>query len=133
MTVKRIVERDRSATCGTWAVERPADPLGNLDVSDPGCSIGGHGVDAPGIAGWLHAGVWDVTGACETWAMPRDEPPEEVVFSLEEALTLLAALEDGRDAPIDSGHLAVVVSVEAEIRLLSRRPGIDDDGGTDGR
>ena len=65
--------------------------------------------------------------------MPRDEPPEEIVLTLDEALTLLAALEDGRDALIDSGHLAVVVAIESEIRLLSRRLGFDDDGGTDGR
>ncbi len=65
--------------------------------------------------------------------MPRDEPPEEIVLTLDEALTLLAALEDGRDALVDRGHLAVVVAIEAEIRLLSRRLGFGDDGGTDGR
>jgi hypothetical protein len=35
-----------------------------------------------------------------------DEPPDAVSYALEEALTLLAALEDARDALIDSGHLA---------------------------
>ena len=54
-------------------------------------------------------------------------------FSLDEALTLLAALEDARDALIASGHLAVVVSVEAEIRRLSRRLGFrDPEGGSNG-
>lgn len=38
------------------------------------------------------------------------EPPEEVRYSLDEALTLLAVLEDARDALIDSRHLAVVVA-----------------------
>ncbi len=47
---------------------------------------------------------------------------------------MLGALEDARDALIEAGHLAVVVAVEAEIRLLSRRLGFDDpDGGSDGR
>ncbi|MCU1460345.1 MAG: hypothetical protein JWO37_420 [Acidimicrobiales bacterium] len=63
-----------------------------------------------------------------------DEPPDAVSYTLEEALTLFAALEDARDALIDSGHLAAVVTVETEIRLLSRRLGFDDpSGGTDGR
>lgn len=66
--------------------------------------------------------------------MPGDEPPNDISYSLEEALTLLAALEDARDALIESGHLAVVVIIDAEIRLLSRRLGFDDsNGGTDGR
>lgn len=64
---------------------------------------------------------------------PAREPPEQVTYDLDEALTLLAALEDGRDALIDSGHLAVVVVIEAQIRLLSRRLGFGDPfGGADG-
>jgi hypothetical protein len=60
------------------------------------------------------------------------EPPAEVRYSLDQALTLLAALEDGRDALIESGHLAVVLSVEAEIRLVSRKLGFrDPEGGSD--
>jgi hypothetical protein len=63
-----------------------------------------------------------------------DEPPQQVVYDVEEALGLLAALEDARDALIDSGHLAVVVAVETEIRALSRKLGFDDPaGGSDGR
>lgn len=58
--------------------------------------------------------------------MPAAEPPDAVVFALDEALTLLAALEDARDAMIESGHLTVVVFVETEIRLLSRRLGFDE-------
>jgi len=61
------------------------------------------------------------------------EPPAQIGYDLEEALTLLAGLEDARDALIDSGHLAVVVGVETEIRVLSRKLGVDDpDGGIDG-
>ena len=49
-----------------------------------------------------------------------------MTYDLDEALTLLAALEDARDALIESGHLAAVVAVEAEIRLLNRRLGFGD-------
>jgi hypothetical protein len=49
-------------------------------------------------------------------------------------LTLLGALEDARDALIDSGHYPVVVGIETEVRVLSRKLGFDDPaGGTDGR
>ena len=66
--------------------------------------------------------------------MPPDEPPEQIVYDLDEALTLLGSLEDARDALIDSGHLAVVVAVETEIRTLSRKLGFDDPaGGSDER
>lgn len=68
--------------------------------------------------------------------MPADErePPEGIVYDLDEALGLLGALEDARDALIDSSHLAVVVGIETEIRVLSRKLGFDDPaGGTDGR
>jgi hypothetical protein len=62
------------------------------------------------------------------------EPPREIRLSVDEALTLLGALEDARDALIDSGHLSVVVAVEAEIRMVSRRLGFGDpDGGSNGR
>lgn len=55
-------------------------------------------------------------------------------IDLDEALSVLGALEDARDALIDSGHLAVVVNIETEIRALSRKLGFDDPaGGTDGR
>lgn len=41
---------------------------------------------------------------------------------------------DARDALIDSGHLANVVAVETEIRILSHELGFDDPaGGSDGR
>ena len=67
--------------------------------------------------------------------MPPQEPgpPSEVVLTLEQALSLLGALEDARDALIDSRHLAVVVGIESEIRVVSRRLGFGDpEGGSDG-
>ena len=45
---------------------------------------------------------------------------------------LLAALEDARDTLRDTEHLAGVLTLEAQIQLLSRRLGFDD-GGTDVR
>jgi hypothetical protein len=56
------------------------------------------------------------------------EPPDDISLSLDQALRLLAGLEDARDALIDSDHLAVVVQVEDEIRLLSRKLGFDAEG-----
>ena len=69
--------------------------------------------------------------------MPEDHepagPPDRIVYSLDEALTLLAVLEDARDVLISSGHLAGVLATEAEVRLLSRRLGFDEPpGGRDG-
>ncbi len=62
---------------------------------------------------------------------PPDEPPEEVRLTIDEALDLLAGLEDARDALISSRFLTVVVIVEAEIRMLSRRLGYDElEGGS---
>ena len=62
------------------------------------------------------------------------EPPDAIQYGLEEAFTLLAALEDARDALIASGQLAVVVPLENEIRWLSRRLGFDDpEGGSSAR
>ncbi len=71
----------------------------------------------------------------QTQLVPVDEPapPEDIRYDLDEALTLLGALEDARDALIDSSHLEVVVGIETEIRVLSRKLGFDDPaGGTDG-
>jgi hypothetical protein len=63
----------------------------------------------------------------------RVEPPEAIHYSLDEALTLLAALEDARDALAETSHLSVVVAVEDEIRPLSRKLGFrDPEGGSDG-
>jgi hypothetical protein len=60
------------------------------------------------------------------------EPPRYVWYTLEEALELLAALEDARDSLIDAGHLTAVVSIEAQVRELNRRLDFDDPrGGAD--
>ena len=57
------------------------------------------------------------------------EPPREIWFGLDEALDLLAALEDTRDAMIEFGHLSVVMPVETQIRVLSRRLDFDNPQG----
>lgn len=62
----------------------------------------------------------------------EQEPPTSVTYDLDEALELLAALEDARDTLRDTEHLAGVLTLEAQIQLLSRRLGFDD-GGTDAR
>lgn len=64
---------------------------------------------------------------------PDGGPPRVVRLDLDEALTLLAVLEDARDALLDSGHLTVLMEIEVELARLSRRLGFDDPpGGTDG-
>ena len=62
----------------------------------------------------------------------EQEPPTSVTYDLEEALALLAALEEARDTLRDTEHLAAVLTLEAQIQILSRRLGFDD-GGTDAR
>ena len=57
------------------------------------------------------------------------EPPRDVWFTLDEALDLLATLEDARDTLIESGHLSVVLQVETQIRELSRRLDFDNPQG----
>ncbi|MCD9622783.1 hypothetical protein [Rhabdothermincola salaria] len=50
-------------------------------------------------------------------SFPGDqEPPRYAWYDLDEALELLAVLEDARDALTDSRHLAVVITLEAQIR-----------------
>ena len=58
------------------------------------------------------------------------EPPSGVSFGLEEALDLVAALEDARDVLVGTNHLSVLAQVEDQIQRLSRRLGFDQ-GGTD--
>jgi len=50
-------------------------------------------------------------------------PPAEVRLALEEAPELLAALEESRDALLQTDHLAELVMIETQIQLLSRKPG----------
>lgn len=58
------------------------------------------------------------------------EPPPDIAYNLEEALELLAALEEARDTLRDTEHLAGVLTLEAQIQLLSRKLGFDE-GDTD--
>ena len=62
----------------------------------------------------------------------EQEPPTSVTYELEEALDLLAALEDARASLLDTQQFAGVLALEAQIQLLSRKLGFDD-GGADGR
>jgi hypothetical protein len=60
------------------------------------------------------------------------EPAHYVWYTLEQALGLLAALEDARDSLIVAGHLTAVVAIEAQVRELNRRLDFDDPwGGAD--
>lgn len=49
-------------------------------------------------------------------------------FELEEAVDLLAALEDSRDVLVNTDHLSVLSQVEHQIQHLSRKLGIDEGG-----
>lgn len=65
--------------------------------------------------------------------IPGDEdPPQHVSYTLEEALELLAVLEDVWETLMDTDHLTGVVALEAQVQELSRRLGFDDpEGDTD--
>jgi hypothetical protein len=60
---------------------------------------------------------------------PDEQPPNTVVRSLDEALELLAALEDAREVTAETDHLAVLAEVEHQIVVLNRRLGFDDPQG----
>jgi hypothetical protein len=55
-----------------------------------------------------------------------------VQYRLEEALDLLASLEEAGDALLTTDHLAEAAQVEHQIRILSRRLGFDEPEGDDG-
>jgi hypothetical protein len=57
---------------------------------------------------------------------PPWEPPVDVAYGLEQALDLLAALEDSRDILIDSDHLSALSQIEQQIQILSRKLGFDE-------
>ncbi len=59
---------------------------------------------------------------------PASGPPGDIALGLEEALELLAALEDARDVLVDSDHLSVLAQVEDQIQRLSRKLGLDQGG-----
>jgi hypothetical protein len=60
------------------------------------------------------------------------EPPHEIGYTLEEALDLLAALEEARDALAETNHLVEVSELEHQVQILSRRLGFGDTGDRDG-
>ncbi len=60
------------------------------------------------------------------------EPPTSVELSIEEALELLAVLEDVRDALLTTDHLVEVALAVAQIQRMSRKLGFDElEGGSD--
>ncbi len=61
-----------------------------------------------------------------------NRPPEGVWYGAEDALELLAVLEDARDALIDSRHLTVVLALELQVRQLNGKLGFGDQEGDDG-
>jgi hypothetical protein len=63
-------------------------------------------------------------------SLPDDrEPPREIWYSLEEALELLASLEDAHEVLVAARHLVLVLEVEAQIALLGGRLGFDEPSG----
>jgi hypothetical protein len=71
---------------------------------------------------------WSRTKAGGVEHEPAAGPPGDVVLTLEQALELLAALEDARDILVDTDHLAVLAQVEDQIQRLSRKLGFDQGG-----
>jgi hypothetical protein len=60
-------------------------------------------------------------------------PPEGVTYDLEEALELLAALEDALEVVAQSDYLGVVAEIETEVSRLHHKLGFDHpSGGEDG-
>lgn len=59
---------------------------------------------------------------------PASGPPGDIALGLEEALDLLAALEDARDVLVDTDHLSVLAQVEDQIQRLSRKLRFDQGG-----
>ena len=59
------------------------------------------------------------------------EPPDEVCFDLEEAIQLLVALEQARDALSGTDYWSPIAGVEHQIQVLVRKLGLEE-GGLDG-
>lgn len=59
---------------------------------------------------------------------PAAGPPGDVALTLEQALDLLAALEDARDILVGTDHLSVLAHIEDQIQRLSRKLGFDQGG-----
>ena len=65
--------------------------------------------------------------------MTSPQPPDRITYDLEEALDLLAALEDALEVVTGTDYLGVVAEVENEVARLHRKLGFDHPGGEDGR
>jgi hypothetical protein len=61
----------------------------------------------------------------------RREPPRHIWYDLDEAIELLAVLEDAQLTALDGGALALVMVLERQIELLHRKLEIGDAGGAD--
>ena len=59
---------------------------------------------------------------------PDREPPDQVRLGLDEALDLLATLEDARDVLVETDHLSVLAQVEHAIQRLSPKLGFGQGG-----
>lgn len=55
-------------------------------------------------------------------------PPEQIVFTIDEALDLLSHLEDARSSFEEAGMLDGSLLIEEPIRLVNRKLGFDDPG-----
>jgi hypothetical protein len=62
----------------------------------------------------------------------RREPPRHVWYDLDEAIDLLAVLEDAQLTALEGGALSLVLLIEHHIELLHRKLEIGDSGGADG-
>jgi hypothetical protein len=58
---------------------------------------------------------------------PNREPPNAIVLNLQEALELVGALEDARDAVLITDHLVEVALVSNQLLRINRRIGFPDD------
>jgi hypothetical protein len=75
--------------------------------------------------------AWPYLGST---AVIPPEPPPRITYDLEEALELLAALEDALEIVAETDYLGVVAEVENEVARLHRKLGFDHPaGGEDGR
>ena len=64
---------------------------------------------------------------------PSDqEPPARVTYPLEQALELLAALEEAAEALRSTDHLTELSQVEFEVRRLHGKLELGTNGGSDG-
>lgn len=58
----------------------------------------------------------------------RREPPRHIWYDLDEAIELLAVLQDAQLTALDGGALALVVVLEHQIEVLHRKLEIGDGG-----